>query len=118
MNILVVDDALFLRKTLSAILTRNGFNVIGEAIDGEDAVIKYIQLKPDVVTMDITMPKLNGIDAMKRILLQFPEAKIIMCSAMGRQDFQQEAFDSGAINFITKPFIEENIVNIINEYAG
>lgn len=116
MNILVVDDALFLRKTLSAILTRNGFNVIGEAVDGQDAVEKYIALKPDVVTMDITMPRLNGIDAMKEILNQHPQAKIIMCSAMGRQDFQKEAFDSGAVDFITKPFVEENIVEIINQH--
>ena len=118
MDILVVDDALFLRKILRDILTRNGFNVIGEATDGQDAVEKYIELRPDIVTMDITMPRLNGIDAMKQILQKHPEAKVIMCSAMGREDFQKEALDAGAVDFITKPFVEENIVDTIKQHIG
>ena len=115
MNILIVDDALFLRTALKHILEKNGFDVIGEAIDGNDAVEKYKTLKPDVVTMDITMPGLNGIDAMKKIMQYDSKAKVVMCSAMGRTDFIKEALQHGAKDFITKPFQEQVIVEILSK---
>lgn len=116
MNILIVDDAMFLRKILSDMLNRNGFHVVGQAVDGQDAIEKYQLLKPDLVTMDITMPKVNGLDALEIILASDPEAKIIMCSAMGRKDFQKLAQEKGAIDFITKPFNEKRIIEILNQY--
>jgi two-component system chemotaxis response regulator CheY len=115
MNILIVDDALFLRVTLKSILERNGHTVVGEAIDGKDAVEKYKTLQPDLVTMDITMPRMNGINAMKAILEDDPTAKVVMCSAMGRGDFQAEAMKAGASGFITKPFDEKKINQILKD---
>lgn len=110
MKILIVDDAMFLRATLKNILEKNELEVIGEAIDGNDAIKKYKTLKPDLVTMDITMPGLGGIEALKEILNYDPKAKIVMCSAMGRNDFQIEAIKLGAKGFITKPFNEKKIL--------
>lgn len=116
MNILIVDDAMFLRKILSDILTRNGYHVVGQAVDGKDAIKKYQSLKPDLVTMDITMPNLNGFQAMEKILETDPEAKIIMCSAMGRLDFKKSAMKYGAVDFITKPFNEKKILDTLKKY--
>lgn len=117
MKILIVDDAMFLRAILKNMLEKNNYIVIGEAVDGKEAVKKYFKLKPDVVTMDITMPRLNGLDAMKQILKKDPKAKILMCSAMGRNDFQIEAVKHGAIGFITKPFNEEQIISQLDSIA-
>ena len=117
MKILVVDDALFLRTTMRMVLEKNGHEVIGEASNGLEAIEKYDKLKPDIVTMDITMPKLGGIEATKIILKNHPNANIIMCSAMGREDFIEEALSYGAVDFLTKPFTEEKIIETLKKYS-
>jgi two-component system chemotaxis response regulator CheY len=101
---LVVDDAGFMRTMLKDILTRQGFVVVGEAKNGAEAVELYRSLKPDLVTMDIVMPGLTGIEAVRAILAESPDAAIVMCSAMGQQAMVIEAIQAGARDFIIKPF--------------
>lgn len=112
-NILIVDDAPFVRRTLKKILEEAGFNVVGEAGDGNEAVTMYGSLKPDLVTMDITMPELDGIDAVRAIIKQDPNAKIVMCSAVGQQDKVVDAVRAGAKDFIVKPFKKERVLSAI-----
>lgn len=120
-KIMIVDDALFMRKMLSDILKKEGYEICAEAENGKDAIDKYQQLKPDVVTMDIVMPKVNEIDgicAVKEIVKLDPKAKIIMVSAMGQHSLVVEAIQAGAKDFVTKPFqpsrVVEAITRIIN----
>ncbi len=116
-KVLIVDDALFMRKMLSDILKKEGFEVCAEAENGKDAVDKYQQLKPDVVTMDIVMPKVNeidGIGAVKEIVKGDPKAKIVMVSAMGQHSLVVEAIQAGAKDFVTKPFQPSRVVEAIN----
>lgn len=117
-NILVVDDAKFMRRTLTNILEEAGHIVIGEAENGEQAVRQYGQLKPDVVTMDITMPVMSGIEAIKEIIKLDEHAKIVVCSAMGQQKVVVEAIEHGAKDFVVKPFdgyrVSETIKKIID----
>ncbi|WP_102028316.1 response regulator [Salirhabdus sp. Marseille-P4669] len=115
-KVLVVDDAQFMRLTLSNILKKAGFEVVGEASDGQMAVDMYDQLKPDLVTMDITMPTMNGLDATREILKQDPNAKIVMCSAVGQQKIVVEAIQMGAKDFIVKPFDETRVVETIHRF--
>lgn len=117
-RILIVDDASFMRKMMGDILTKNGFVVVGEAGDGMEAVEKYEELKPDLVTMDITMPEMTGIEALKEILEEDPDAKIVMCSAMGQQAMVQEALDAGALEFIVKPFKPDRVLEAISKTLG
>lgn len=105
-NVLVVDDAKFMRLTIGNILTKSNHTVIGEAENGKDAVSLYRDHQPDLVTMDITMPEMNGIEAVREIVKEYPKAKIIMCSAMGQQRLIVEAIEAGAKDFIVKPFNE------------
>ncbi|TFZ39899.1 response regulator [Soehngenia longivitae] len=103
-RVLVVDDAIFMRMKLKDILEKNGFEVVAEAQNGVEAIEKYKAEKPDLVTMDITMPEMDGITALKEIKKIDSNAKVIMCSAMGQQSMVMEAIQSGAIDFIVKPF--------------
>lgn len=112
-KVLIADDALFMRITLKLMLEKNGYEVVGEAEDGVDAVKKYEQLVPDIVTMDITMPKLTGIEALKQIKKIDQSATVIMVSAMGQESMVREAIISGAKSFIVKPFKEEHLVKIM-----
>ena len=105
-RILIIDDAKLMRMTLNNILQKANHEVVGEGKNGNEAIELYRQLKPDLVTMDITMPIMDGIEAVKRIKKEFPEAKIIMCSAMGQQKLVVEAIEAGAKDFIIKPFDE------------
>ena len=114
-NILIVDDAAFMRMMLKDILTKNGYNVIGEAENGKIAVSKYNELKPDLVTLDITMPEMDGISALKAIRQNDASAKIVMCSAMGQQAMVIEAIQSGAKDFIVKPFQPDRIYEAIKK---
>ncbi len=102
-NILICDDAAFMRMMIKDILTKNGYNVAGEAENGAKAVEKYNELKPDLVLMDITMPEMDGIEALKKIKEADPGASVIMCSAMGQQAMVIESIQSGAKDFIVKP---------------
>lgn len=113
-TILIVDDAKFMRMTLTNILVKANHEVIGEADNGIRAVELYRDLKPDLVTMDITMPEKSGIEAVKEIKEQFPNARIIMCSAMGQQKMVVEAIEAGAKDFIVKPFDEGRVLDAIN----
>lgn len=110
MRILIVDDAAFMRMMLRKILESAGHEVVGEAVDGNDAIFKYNELKPDLVTMDITMPQKDGIAATKNIRSADPNAKILITSAMGQSAMVKEAVMSGAFDFIVKPVDEERLL--------
>jgi len=112
-KILVVDDAAFMRMQLTDILQKGGHEVVGHAENGQDAIEKYTQLKPDLVTMDITMPVMEGIDAVKGIKQFDPNAKVIMCSAMGQQSMVVNAIQAGAKDFIVKPFQPDRVIEAI-----
>lgn len=115
MKVLVVDDASFMRMMLKKILSSKcACEVVGEADNGRVALEKYRELKPDMVTMDITMPEMDGLEALKAIRAEDPNAKIIMCSAMGQKHMVVEAVQNGAKDFIVKPFDENKIVSTIN----
>lgn len=112
-NILICDDAAFMRYHIKSMVTNNGYNVIGEAENGLEAVRKYKELKPDIVTMDITMPEMTGIEALKEIIKIDPKAKVVMLSAMEQESMVKEAILSGAKNFIVKPFTETILLKIL-----
>jgi len=117
-RVLVVDDAAFMRMMIKDILTKNGYEVVGEAANGNEAVEKYKELKPDVVTMDITMPEKDGIAAVKEIMALDSNAVIIMCSAMGQQAMVMEAIQAGAKDFIVKPFQQERVIQALQKVAS
>ena len=117
-NILVVDDAAFMRMMIKDILTKNGYNVVGEAENGAKAMEKYNELKPDLVLMDITMPEVDGIQALKNIKAADANSKIIMCSAMGQQAMVIEAIQSGAKDFIVKPFQADRVLEAVKKVIG
>jgi two-component system chemotaxis response regulator CheY len=112
-SVLVVDDAAFMRMMLKGILEKNGYMVVAEAVNGKDALSKYLEHKPDIVTMDITMPEVDGIGAVKSIRAVDPKARIVMCSAMGQQAMVIEAIQAGALDFIVKPFAEGRVVEAL-----
>ncbi|HZH59409.1 MAG TPA: response regulator [Metabacillus sp.] len=117
-RILIVDDAKFMRMTLSNILLKANHEVVGEAENGIMAIELFHKEKPDLVTLDITMPEKNGIEALKEIKQQYPDAKIIMCSAMGQQKMVVEAIEAGAKDFIVKPFDESRVIEAIDRVLG
>ena len=117
-NILIVDDAALMRMMIKDILTKNGYNVIGEAENGAKAFEKYNELKPDLVLMDITMPEVDGIAALKKIKGADPNALIIMCSAMGQQAMVIEAIQGGAKDFIVKPFQPDRVLEAVKKVIG
>jgi len=113
-TILIVDDAKFMRVTLTNIL-KDKYEVIGEAQNGQEAVERYKELRPDIVTMDITMPVMDGLEATKQIISFDPEAKIIVCSAMGQQKIVVKAIENGAKDFIVKPFESSHVIDTIEK---
>ncbi|WP_019242180.1 MULTISPECIES: response regulator [Bacillus] len=113
-RILIIDDAKFMRMTLSNMLLKANHEIIGEGENGRQAVELYKEFQPDLVTMDITMPEMGGIEAVREIRSEFPDAKIIMCSAMGQQKKVVEAIEAGAKDFIVKPFDESIVIQAIN----
>jgi len=117
-NVLIVDDAAFMRMMIKDILTKNGYNVVGEAENGAKALDKYNELKPDLVLMDITMPEVDGIAALKNIRGADPSAKIVMCSAMGQQAMVIEAIQAGAKDFIVKPFQPDRVLEAVRKVVG
>lgn len=114
-RIMIVDDAIFMRMKLKDILEKNGYEVVAEAQNGADAIEKYKAEKPSIVTMDITMPEMNGIEALKGIKEIDPSAKVIMCSAMGQQGMVMEAIQAGALDFIVKPFETDRVIDSIEK---
>ena len=117
-NILICDDAAFMRMMIKDILTKNGYNIAGEAENGAKAVKKYAELKPDLVLMDITMPEMDGIEALKKIKASDPGASVIMCSAMGQQAMDIESIQSGAKDFIVKPFQADRVIEAVQKVVG
>ncbi|MGE6631411.1 response regulator [Bacillus sp. NPDC077027] len=117
-KVLIVDDAAFMRMMIKDILVKNGFDVVGEAENGAQAVEKFKETSPDLVTMDITMPEMDGITALKEIKQIDASAKIIMCSAMGQQSMVIDAIQAGAKDFIVKPFQADRVLEAINKTLG
>ena len=117
-QVLIVDDASFMRMMIKDILTKNGYEVAGEAENGNKALEKYKELKPDLVLMDITMPEVDGIAALKNIRKEDGNAKVVMCSAMGQQNMVIEAIQSGARDFIVKPFQPDRVLEAIKKVIG
>ena len=117
-TILICDDAAFMRMMLKDILVKEGYEVIGEAANGAQGVEKYNELKPDLVTMDITMPEMDGIAALKAIRANDASAKVIMCSAMGQQAMVVESIQAGARDFIVKPFQKDRVIEAIKKQIG
>ncbi|MDX2207367.1 MAG: response regulator [Gemmatimonadales bacterium] len=117
-TVLICDDAIFMRTMVGDILTQAGFEVVGEAETGVQAVEKYKHLRPDLVTMDIVMPDMGGIDAVKAIIAHDPNAKILMCSAMGQQQLVVEAIQAGAKDFVVKPFQPARVLEAVKNLLG
>ncbi len=117
-NVLIVDDAAFMRMMIKDILSKNGYNVVGEAENGKIAVDKFKELNPDLVTMDITMPEMDGLEALKAIKATNPGATVIMCSAMGQQAMVIEAIQAGAKDFIVKPFQADRVLEAVKKAIG
>ncbi len=117
-KILIADDAAFMRMMLKDILSQGGYEIVGEAANGSEAVELYQQTKPDLVTMDITMPVMDGITALKGIMAADPQAKIVMCSAMGQQAMVIESIQAGAKDFIVKPFQPQRVLEAVKKLIG
>ena len=117
-TVLICDDAIFMRTMIGDILTQAGFQIVGEAETGVQAVEKYRSLKPDLVTMDIVMPDMGGIDAVREIMKDDPAAKILMCSAMGQQALVVEAIQAGAKDFVVKPFQPSRVLEAVQRVLG
>ena len=114
-TVLIADDSMFMRKRLSDILTEAGHQVIGEAEDGEEAIQLFSRLSPDLTMLDITMPERNGMGALNAIMVSAPEAKVIMCSALGEETIVQECIDTGAKAFVVKPFDPEEVLDAVGK---
>jgi two-component system, chemotaxis family, chemotaxis protein CheY len=114
-RVLVVDDAVFMRKMVSDALARGGHEIVGEAGNGQEAIERYQELKPEVTTLDITMPEMDGIAALKAILDLDPTARVIMCSALGQESKVLEAVKAGARDFVVKPFQPERVLEAVGK---
>jgi two-component system chemotaxis response regulator CheY len=117
-KILLVDDAAFMRKVIKDTLSKNGYTELYEAVDGADAVEKYGEINPDLVIMDITMPNMDGLEALKAIKAKDSNASIVMCSAMGQESMVMDAVRSGAKDFIVKPFKPDRILKTVTSVLG
>lgn len=117
-NVLICDDAAFMRMMLKDILVKNGYDISGEAENGVKAIEKYSELHPDLVLMDITMPEMDGIQALKKIKEKDQNANIVMCSAMGQQAMVIESIQFGARDFIVKPFQPERVLDAVKKVVG
>jgi two-component system chemotaxis response regulator CheY len=117
-SVLICDDAIFMRTMLGDILSQAGFDIVGEAETGAQAVLKYDELKPDLVTMDIVMPDMGGIDAVRAITQKDPSARVLMCSAMGQQALVVEAIQAGARDFVVKPFQPSRVLEAVQRVLG
>jgi two-component system chemotaxis response regulator CheY len=112
-RVMIVDDALFMRNLLRDIFEADGWQVVAEAENGVQAVEQFAEHQPDLVSMDIVMPEMGGIDAMKKILHEYPQAKIVMCSALGQESMVMEAISAGAKDFIVKPFQDRQVLDVV-----
>jgi two-component system chemotaxis response regulator CheY len=117
-RIMVVDDAAFMRKMLTDALAGGGHEVVGEAANGVEAVAKFRELRPEVTTLDITMPEKDGLEALREILAHDPSARVVMCSALGQESKVLEAIRSGAKDFVVKPFQAERVLAAVGKALG
>ena len=117
-KILLVDDAAFMRKMIKDTLTKNGYTEVYEAVDGADAVEKFSEIGPDLVVMDITMPNMDGLEALKAIRAKDGSANVVMCSAMGQESMVMDAVRSGAKDFIVKPFKPDRVLKTVTSILG
>ena len=117
-KILLVDDAAFMRKVIRDTLSKNGYSDLHEAVDGADAVEKFTELSPDLVIMDITMPNMDGLEALKAIRAKDGSANVVMCSAMGQESMVMDAVRSGAKDFIVKPFKPDRVLKTVTSILG
>ena len=117
-TVLVCDDAIFMRTMITDILSQAGYDIVGEAESGAQAVQRYRELRPDLVTMDIVMPDMGGIEAVREIVKHDPDAKILMCSAMGQQALVVEAIQAGAKDFVVKPFQPSRVLEAVQRVLG
>ena len=117
-KILLVDDAAFMRKMIKDTLTKNGYTEVFEAVDGADAVEKFSEIGPDLVVMDITMPNMDGLEALKAIRAKDSSANVVMCSAMGQESMVMDAVRSGAKDFIVKPFKPDRVLKTVTSILG
>jgi len=117
-RVLIVDDALFMRTMLSDIFVEAGWDIVAEAESGEQAIVSYHRLKPDIVTMDVVMPEMSGIDALQKILKTDPEARIVVCSALGQKHLIIDAIQAGAKDFIVKPFKKEQVLEVVERVVS
>ncbi|MFH0817762.1 MAG: response regulator [Candidatus Micrarchaeota archaeon] len=117
-KILIADDSAFMRKILENAIKKSGAHEITSVPDGSDAIIKYKEVSPDVVFLDISMIKVNGIDALKEIQKMDPKAKVFMCTAVGQDAIMKEATDAGAMGYIAKPFKEDQIISAVKKVLG
>ena len=114
-GILIVDDAAFMRMVIKNILTKEGYEIAGEASDGKQVVEMYNELKPALVLLDITMPEMDGIEALKKIIAADPSAKVVMCSALGQSSMVIEAIQAGARDYIVKPFQPDRVIEAVQK---
>jgi two-component system, chemotaxis family, chemotaxis protein CheY len=112
-TVLICDDAMFARASLRQLLTRAGYDVIGEAENGRQAVAKYLELRPDVTTMDVVMPEMNGLDALGEIVKADAKARVIMCTAMGQDKLMNDAVSRGAKGVVVKPYAAEAVLKVL-----
>ena len=117
-KILLVDDAAFMRKMIKDTLVKNGYTEVFEAVDGADAVEKFGEIGPDLVVMDITMPNMDGLEALKAIRAKDGSANVVMCSAMGQESMVMDAVRSGAKDFIVKPFKPDRVLKTVTSILG
>ncbi|MBM3274465.1 MAG: response regulator [Candidatus Sericytochromatia bacterium] len=117
-RVLIVDDATVMRTVLRTILTKNGYEVAGEAADGTEALGKYSEVRPDLVTMDIIMPKMTGLEALKQLMGTHPEAKVIMCTADNSREMVINCLKAGAKDYVIKPFSVERLLDAIKKAVG
>lgn len=117
LRVLVADDAAFMRQMIREIIEPEGFEVVGEASDGVEVVQSYHDLEPDLVMMDIVMPRCSGIDAVKEIVAEAPAARIVMCSALGQESLVMEALQAGARDFIVKPFKPDAVLSTLRKVS-
>ncbi|NMM63003.1 response regulator [Clostridium sp. P21] len=115
MGVLIVDDSMFMRSLITKIFNKHGINILAEAANGKEAIVKYKELKPDVVTMDLMMNEMSGLEAIKEIMKIDPKAEIIVCSSMGQKAFIKEAIELGARGFVIKPFDEDALIDEVEK---
>jgi len=117
-RVLIVDDAVFMRNMIRDIFSSDGFEVVGEAAHGIEAIEKHKDLKPDLTTMDIVMPYKSGIEATRKIIRADPKAVVVICSALGQESLVMEAIEAGAADFIVKPFRAEDVLAVVKKVLG